>query len=205
MLCVLWPPILILPRDEPSPRCRSLHIQSWSSNAKVAPSWERLSKCHIRLSSHNSCWNLSFSHSFVVNGLGGKLVWKGFGELVAASHPGATQHCLPSLFPQPLAGLPPQVLLHCFLGKFFTQISCWNICVFFIFPFPQTCSCSSCSHVPGNILHPSSQKLFPSVRQWLCLSLSLTQGIPHLPHLPSPWLLSLLCLSPMFWGPCAHL
>lgn len=135
--CVLWPPVLILPRDEPSPEVQEPPHPEPEQQCQGGSQLERLSKRQIRLSSHNSCWNLSFSHSFVVNGLSGKSVWKGFGELVAAPHPGATQHCLPSLFPQPLAGLPPQFLLHCSLGKFFTQISCWNIWVFFLFLLPS--------------------------------------------------------------------
>lgn len=55
-----------------------------------------------------------------------------------------------------------------------------------------------------NRLHPSPQELFLSVRQWLCLSLSLTQGILRLPYSPSPWLLSPFCFVPHVWGPCAH-
>lgn len=91
---------------------------------------EKISKHHIGLSSRNSCLSLSFSYSFVVNGLGGKRGWKGLQEPVAAPHPGAARHRLPSLFPKPLAMLPPLFLLHCSLGKFFTQISCWDIFLF---------------------------------------------------------------------------
>lgn len=38
------------------------------------------------------------------------------------------------------------------------------------------------------------------MRQWLCLSLFLTQDIPHLPHSPSPWLLSPFCFVPHYFG-----
>lgn len=51
-----------------------------------------------------------------------------------------------------------------------------------------------------NRLHPSPQELFLNVRQCLCLSLSLTQGIPHLLHLPSPWLLSPFSFVPHVLG-----
>lgn len=88
-----------------------------------------------------------------------------------------TQHCLPSLFPQPLAGLPPQFLLHCSLGKIFTQISCWNIWIFFIFPFLQTSSCSSCSHVPGEQVAS-----FPSGAVPQCEAMAVSVPVPHPGH-----------------------
>lgn len=72
--------------------------------------------------------------------------------------------------------------------------------VFLIFPFSQTCSCLSCSHVPGEEVASFPSGAVLSVRQWLCLSLFLTQGIPHLPHSPSPWLLSPFCFVPHVLG-----
>lgn len=117
---------------------------------------------------------------------------------MAAPHPGATQHCLSSLFPQPLAELPPQCLLHCFLGKFFTQIS-WG---FFIFPFPQTCSCSSCSHVPGEQVASFPSGALP---QWEAMVVSLP--VPHPGHSTSSTLalpmalVTLLLCPPCFWVP----
>lgn len=54
----------------------------------------------------------------------------GRGFRVAVPHPGAARHLLPILFPVPLAWCLHPFLLHCFLGKFFTQISHWNLFVF---------------------------------------------------------------------------
>lgn len=117
---------------------------------------------------------------------------------MAAPHPGATQHCLPSLFPQPLAGLPPQFLLHCSLGKFFTQISCWNIWGFFIFPFPQTCSCSSCSHVPGEQVAS-----FPSGAVPLCEAMAVSVPVPHQGHPTSSTLtLTMAPVTLLLCPPC---
>lgn len=73
----------------------------------------------------------------------------------------------------------PNLLLGCFLFPFFSS--------------PQTCSCSSRSHGSGE---PVTS--FPSgaFLRWPCLSPSPTWGIPHLPHSPSPWLLSPLRIVP---------
>lgn len=52
-------------------RCRTPHPdQELLCQDDTQP--ENLSKCHIGLSSYSSCLSLSFSYSFVINGLGGK-------------------------------------------------------------------------------------------------------------------------------------
>lgn len=142
----------------------------------------------IGLSSCSSCLSLSFPYSFVVNGLGGKWGWKG--TSCPACSPSPMLRCLHpsslgSFLPKSLAGIFP----------------------LFLFSSPRPVH-----PVPlalGNRLLHSPPELFPGGRRWLCLSLSPTWGISHLPHSPSPWLLSPLCIAyppppPGCGGPCVH-
>lgn len=191
--CVLWSPILILPRAEPNLEMQEPPHPEPEQQCQDGSQLERLFKCHIRLSSHNSCWNLSFSHSFVVNGLGGKGVWKGSGELVAAPHPALPAQPVPpapcwaaSTIPPPL--LPwevfyPNFLLE-YLGFFHFSLPS-DLFLLILFP----CSWEQVASFPSGALS-----------QCEAVAVSVPVPHPHLPHSPSPWLLSPLCFVPHVLG-----
>lgn len=108
------------------------------------------------------------------------------------SHPASPAQPVPQA-PCHAASTPPPPLLpwevfypNLLLGYFF----------FFLFSSPRPVPAHPVPTARGSRLLPSPQELFPSERQWLCLSLSSARDIPNLPHSSSPWVLSPFHIAP---------
>lgn len=152
---------------------------------------EKLSKHHIGLSSHSSCLRFSPSYIFVVNGLEGSQE-----HLASPAQP----------VPQPLTQLPPPLLLlHCSLGKFFTQISCWDIS-FLSFLFPRPVPARPVPMALGKVPSFSSGA---RPRQEV-VTVSLLVPVPHPGHPTPPTLnfpmvpITPVCCPARSWGSYTH-
>lgn len=106
----------------------------------------------------------------------------------------------PACSPSPLLGCLHNSSSTAPLGSFLPKSLAGIFGVFSFFPSLRPVPAHPVPMFLENRLHPSPQELFPCVRQWLYLSLSLTKAIPHLPHSPSPWLLSPFCFVPHVLG-----
>lgn len=99
----------------------------------------------------------------------------------------------PACSPSPLLGCLHNSSSAAPLGSFLPKSLAGIFGFFSFFPSLRPVSAHPVPMFLENRLHPSPQELFLSMRQWLCLSLFLTQGILHLPYSPSPGLLSPFC------------